>query len=57
MDWFENFQKKFSHCTEVTTLDIKVGDIVAVLGKIFTVKFFGNEYHITRGEDVIAYCR
>lgn len=42
---------------ERVPMDIKVDDIVAVLGKIFTVQFMGNEYHIARSEDVIAYCR
>lgn len=42
---------------ERVPMDIKIGDIVAVLGKIFTVQFLGNEYHIARSEDVIAYCR
>lgn len=38
-------------------MDIKVGDIVAVLGKIFTVYFHGTAYNIARSVDVIAYCR
>jgi co-chaperonin GroES (HSP10) len=42
---------------ERVPMDIKIGDIVAVLGKIFTVQFLGNDYHIARSEDVIAYCR
>lgn len=42
---------------ERVPMDLKIGDIVAVLGKIFTVKCFGSEYHIARSEDVIAYCR
>lgn len=42
---------------ERVPMDIKVGDIVAVLGKIFTVQFMGKDYHIARSEDVIAYCR
>ncbi len=42
---------------ERAPVDIKVGDIVAVLGKIFTVQFMGSDYHIARSEDVIAYCR
>lgn len=42
---------------ERVPMDIQVGDIVAVLGKIFTVQFAGNDYHVARSEDVIAYCR
>ncbi len=42
---------------ERVPMDIQIGDIVAVLGKIFTVQFMGNDYHIARSEDVIAYRR
>lgn len=42
---------------ERVPMNIKAGDIVAILGKIFTVQFMGKDYHIARSEDVIAYCR
>lgn len=42
---------------ERVPMDVRVGDIVAVAGKILTVPFYGKNYLIARSEDVIAFHR
>lgn len=37
--------------------DVRIGDIVAVVGNIMTIPFQGERYQIARSGDVIAYWR
>jgi len=48
---FVNNQGKRVKC------DVKVGDIVAIMGQIANIPFEGERYQLARCGDVVAYCR
>jgi len=40
-----------------TPLPYRIGDLVAIEGKVLTIPFDGNDYLIARADDIIAFAR